>query len=492
MSVNRPTLPPYDQVIVDIKDYVFHYKAISDKARACAQIAILDALGCAIETVAKSTQCRAFIGPVVPGTMVPNGFRLPGTSYRLDPVKGAFDLGSMIRYLDHNDALAGADWGHPSDNLGAILAVMDWMSRSTATARMENGRGPPLTMETLLEAVVKVYEIQGCFLLRNAFNAFGLDHTIMVKLASTAVVSWLLGLSEEQTLAAISHVWMDTSPLRVYRAGSNTVPRKGWAAGDACMRAVQFALLVRSGQPGSPTVLTMPRWGFYATTWRGGSEFSFPKPYTTWVIQNIFYKVMPVEGHGIAAVEAAVVQARRLRERGYGVQDIARIDIRTCAAANMIINKPGPLYNPADRDHCMQYVVAVAFLKVAAPEAGDFLDSSEFAGSSAVQALRDKTHIRPDDTLTADYLNIDKKSIPSALTVHLTSGEVLDEVLVEFPLGHVENSGTRAAVEHKYRRNLGLLFTVEESAAVEDMIRKGGERNVSDLLDMLARPSVKL
>lgn len=426
-------------------------------------------------------------------------------------MKGAFDLGAMIRYLNHNDALAGADWGHPSgknvgvyvyksrifplpfsisDNLGAILAIMDWLSRSGASKRLVH-KGPPLTMDTFIDAVVKVYEIQGCFLLRNAFNAYGLDHTILVKPASNAVVSWLLGLSEEQTLASISHVWMDGSPLRVYRAGSNTVPRKGWAAGDGCMRAVQFALLVRSGQPGSPTVLTMPRWGFYAATWRGSGPFVLPKPYSIWVIENIFFKVMPVEGHGIAAVEAAVNHAQSLRARGFNdmLNIIARIKIRTWASANMIINKKGVLYNAADRDHCMQYVVAVAFLKGAAPTAGDFQDDGEFANSPAVEALREKIDIVPDESLTADYLNAGKKSIPSAITVHLTNGDILDEILVEFPLGHVENKGTHVAVIEKYRRNLALLFSEHEIANIEAAVNEGGDRDISDFLDLLVRHS---
>ena len=335
--------------------------------------------------------------------------------------------------------------------------------------------------------MIKAYEIQGCFLLGNAFHACGLDHTILVKLASTAVVSWLLGLSEDQTLAAISHVWTDTSPLRVYRSGSNTVPRKGWAAGDACMRAVQLALLVRSGQPGCPTALSMPRWGFYATAWRGSPEFSFPKPFESWVIQNVLYKIIPAEGHCIAAIEAAVIQARKLRERGQGLQDIAHVDIRTCAAADLIVNKKGVLANSADRDHCMQYAVAVAFHKVAEPEAGDFLDDSEFARSEQIQELRDMIRIRADNALTADYLDLNTKSVPSAVTVHMASGEILDEVLVEFPLGHVENSGTHAAVTHKYRQNLELLFTGDERAVIEEMVYEGGERNISELLDVMTR-----
>lgn len=491
---NGSKLPDYDQVIVDITEYVFDYEIKGDRAWASAHSAILDGIGCAIETAAKSKDLSRIIGPISPGTVVPDGFRLPGTSYQLDPVKGAFDLGAMIRYLDHNDALAGADWGHPSDNLGALLSVMDWLSRSSESGRLVH-IGPPLTMRTLLEATIKAYEIQGCFLLRNAFNAVGLDHTILVKLASTAVVSWLLGLTKAQVMAAISHVWMDVAPLRVYRAGSNTISRKGWAAGDACMRAVQFALLTRLGQPGAPTALSMPRWGFYATTWRGQPPFQFPKSYGTWVIENIFYKVMPVEGHGIAAVEAAVVQAGRLRDCSGSsssigpVEDIERIEIRTCAAANMIINKRGTLYNAADRDHCMQYVVAVALLKGSAPEAADFQDSSDYVSSPDVAALREKINIHADEELTKDYMNLDKKSIPSAIKVVLSDGQILDEVLVEFPLGHMENPGTARAVKEKFVRNMSLLFSEREIEEVETSVKQGGDMRISSFLDQLARNS---
>ena len=366
---------------------------------------------------------------------------------------------------------------------------MDWLCREETSGHARR-TGPPLTMRTLLEAVVKVYEIQGCMLLKNAFNKFGLDHTILVKLASASVVPWLFGMNEEQTMACISHVWMDTAPLRVYRSGLNTIPRKGWAAGDACMRAVEFALLVRSGQPGSPTVLTMPRWGFYASTWRGSGELVLPMPYSDWVIQNVFYKVMPLEGHGIAPVEASVIQGDRMRKRGLcnPIRDIAKIVIRTNAAAKMIIDKPGQLYNHADRDHCMQYVVAVSLLKGSVPEAADFDDDSPFATSRDVDLLRSKIEINADDGLTADYLSLKKKSIPSGVTIHLTDGGLLEEVLVEFPCGHVERPETMVRVQQKFRRNLSLLFSAAEATTIEEAVVSKDRLLVSDFMDMLARP----
>ncbi|KAH9890824.1 putative 2-methylcitrate dehydratase [Xylariomycetidae sp. FL2044] len=448
-------LPPYDTVIVDIAAYVYHYPlspSTHPKAYQYARVALLDALGRAIETVHKSAQCRAMFGPVVPGTVTPNGFRLPGTSYQIDPLKGAFDLATAIRFLDHNDANAGADWGHPSDNLGAILAVADWLDRSSGTL---HHRGPPLNVSTVLEALIKAYEIQGCFLLRNAFNAHGFDHVILVKLAATAVVAWLLGLSEQQCQAAISHVWMDGHALRVYRSGVNTVPRKGWAAGDACMKAVHLSLLTRAGQPGSPTVLTMPRWGFYATSF-GGKEFEFPRKYGTWVIEHIFFKVMPVEGHAVSSAEAALVHRETLSTRGlHPARHISKVEIRTNSAADMIINKKGLLSNAADCDHCMQYIVALTFLKSA-------------AHGRQVQTYAlyvDKIEIRPDDQLTHNYMNLDKKSLAAGMTVYLTDGSILDEVLVEFPVGHAQSPKTLASVERKYKRNMGLMFSEDEDAA---------------------------
>nr|ANF07285.1 2-methylcitrate dehydratase [Paecilomyces fulvus] len=478
----------YDSVIVDITEYVFRYRIESEKAWENARIALSDAVGCAIETVWKSESCRKLIGPAIPRTFTFDGFRLPGTAYQTDPIKGAFDMATIIRYLDHNDAIAGADWGHPSDNIGAILAVMDWLSRSVESGKLVH-TGPPLTIRTLLTAIIKAYEIQGCFLLHNAFNSHGLDHVILVKLASTALVCWLLGLTETHTMAAISHVWMDGHPLRVYRSGSNTTPRKGWAAGEACMKAVQLAFLVREGQPGSPTVLTMPRWGFYATMF-GGKEFTFPINYSTWVIEHVFFKVMPVEGHGVAAVEAALIIHKILRQHSLSAdKDIKSIEIRTNAAANMIINKSGRLRNSADRDHCMQYLVALAFLKGEVPEPEDFLDNSPWANDSVLNILRDRILIRTDDQLTHDYMDLGKKSLACGVTVHLINGEVIDEVLVEFPVGHVANPHTAAAVKRKFLRNMSLMFTMEEIENITSSLQLD-HMKVSHFVDLLVRENI--
>lgn len=491
----------YDRHIQDIVNYIFHYKIDDQKAYRSARSALLDAIGCAIETASKSNECESLLGPVIRGTTVPNGFKVPGTNHQLDPVKGAFDLGVLIRYLDHNDALGGAEWGHPSgrshflvaplanclttitDNLAAILAVADWLSRESIAGDYTH-IGPPLTMRTLLTALIKAYEIQGCYQMRNAFNKFGIDHVILVKLASAAVVSWLLGLTEEQTMATISHVWMDGHPSRVYRSGTNTIPRKGWAGGDASMRAVHLALLVRAGQPGAPRALSASSWGFLQRTF-GDKGFELPRPFGTWTIQHVLFKVMPVEGHGISAVEAALVQRQQLQHAGMGPQNIQRMHIRTTEAAALIINKQGPLYNAADRDHCIQYLVALALLKGQPPEVEDYQDGSRWANSEELTALRNKIIVRADDKLTSDYHDLDKKSIGSALTIELRNGASLSEVTVEYPVGHVQNPRTAHAVHEKFWKNMRLMFS---EGQIREIVRatEDGDMKINYFVDLIS------
>ena len=373
---------------------------------------------------------------------------------------------------------------YTTDNLGAILSVMDWLCRASASGRIAH-TGPPLTMRTLLTAIIKAYEIQGCYQMRNAFNSYGIDHVILVKLASAAVVSWLLGLTELQTMATISQVWMDGHPGRIYRSGPNTIPRKGWAAGDAGMRAVHLALLTRAGQPGAPTALTMPRWGFFANTLHK-EGFELPKPFSSWVIQNIFFKVMPVEGHGISSVEAALIQGKRLRERGYEPGQITKVETRTTAAANLIISKQGPLYNAADRDHCIQYVIALAFLKGGIPEVQDYEDNGPWATSPNLESLRAKVLVSEDVQFTRDYLDLNKKSVASGLTVHLADGTILEEVLVEFPVGHTVNPQTVRFVKEKFSRNMSLKFSEME---VKEVLRaaENEDMRISDFVDLFVR-----
>ncbi|KAJ5411161.1 uncharacterized protein N7487_005520 [Penicillium crustosum] len=367
---------------------------------------------------------------------------------------------------------------------------MDWLSRASLSGRRFHA-GPPLTMQTLLIALVKAYEIQGCYQMRNAFNAYGIDHVVLVKLASASVVCWLLGMTELQAMATISHVWMDGHPNRVYRSGANTIPRKGWAAGDAARRAVQLALLVQDGQPGSAGALSANPWGFWERTF-GEAGFVLPQPFGSWTVQNVLFKSIPVEGHAISAVEAAVLQARRFQQRGLSdpLKQIQRIDLRTTAAAFLIINKQGLLYNAADRDHCIQYVVALAFLKGSPPEAVDYLDKSPWANSEELEALRGRIVVQSDPGLTEDYLDLDKKSIGAGMTVHLANGSSLPEILIEYPVGHARNPKTPAAIQEKFFQNMGLMFSATEIGRI-----LGAAQNldtlISDFIDLFIQPSAR-
>lgn len=378
------------------------------------------------------------------------------------------------------------------DNLGAILSVSDWLCRSVKAEKIIRNCGPPLTMKTLLEALIKAYEIQGCFLIKNAFNALGLDHIILVKLASTAVVSWLMGLSEEETLAAISHVWMDGAALRTYRSGSNTIPRKGWAAGDACMRAVHFALLTRAGQNGAPTVLTMPRWGFYDSVWKS-QQFILPQSYDSWCVENLFFKVIPVEGHSISGIEATLQHHAEMVARKINPEnEITRIEVRTNGAANLIINKAGILHNSADRDHCMQYSLAVTLMKGDVPSPEDYLDSSLYASSQAIDELRARIHVREDEQFTRDYLDLGKKSVPSGVTIYLKDGSIMNEIVIEYPVGHCKNKATAGEVKRKFWRNMGLMFSEYEIANIVHLVETQENMLISDFVDLLARPQESL
>ena len=336
-----------------------------------------------------------------------------------------------------------------ADNIGAILAVADWLSRTARASGQVS-----LTMEKVLLGLIKAYEIQGCFQIRNAFDQVGLDHTLLVKIASTAVVSWLLDLTENQAMDALSQAWMDSAPLRVFRQPPNTGPRKGWAAGDACMRAVHLAWLTKKGQPGASTVLTTPRWGFYATLFNG-REFQLPRPFGSWVIESVFFKIHAVEGHGASAVEAAVEVGEELRESGLSVErDIAHIHVRTQQAAMIIINKQGPLHNAADRDHCMQYMIAVVLMKGSMIESADYQDKSPWAKDPYVEALRKKIDLVEDPQFTADYHDKKKRSASNGLTVTLNNGTKMDEVLCEYPVGHPWRKETTSSVKGKLKKNI--------------------------------------
>lgn len=462
----------YDQVLVDIVQYVYHHDIQNPESFARARTLLLDAFGCAIESL-DDQSLRRIIGPPVPGTVVPDGFRLPGTTIQLDPVKGAFDFGTMIRYLDHNDALGGVEWGHPSDNLGALVPVMDWLSRSSPRTQV-SPPGPPLTIQTLLVAMIKAYEIQGCFQVANSFNAVSIDHTILVKVASTAVLSWLFGLTEQQALAALSQAWMDGHPLRTFRAAPNTSARKGWAAGDACMRAVHLVLLTRNGQDGSPNPLTVRRWGFYSALFRD-QEFSMPVPYGETIINRTIVKLISCEGHGLTAAEAALQLSRGMREKSIDpAHDIEKIQIRTHGPAMTIIDKTGELYNAADRDHCMQYIVAVVLLKSQVIDANDYQNNSPWASDPRIAALRTKMVLQEDDGFTKDYYDLERRSAATGISILLKDGLWIGEVVVHFPMGHPSAVGTEEGIARKLQGILRSRFSSEEIERLRDALEDGG------------------
>ncbi|HLI04842.1 MAG TPA: bifunctional 2-methylcitrate dehydratase/aconitate hydratase [Terracidiphilus sp.] len=441
--------PAPDKVLADIADYALGYEITSELAYTTARFCLIDTLGCGLEAL-EYPACTKLLGPIVPGTTVPNGARVPGTGYQLDPVQAAFNIGAMIRWLDFNDTWLAAEWGHPSDNLGGILAVADWLSR-TAIA----GNKKPLKMRDVLTAMIKAHEIQGCIALENSFNRVGLDHVVLVKVASTAVVCKLLGLTREQTVNAISNAWIDGQSLRTYRHAPNTGSRKSWAAGDATSRAVRLALMARAGEMGYPSALTAKTWGFYDAAFRG-QEFKFQRPYGSYVMENVLFKISyPAEFHAQTAVEAAMKLRAELDRRGISPEAIKKITIHTHEACLRIIDKQGPLANPADRDHCVQYMVAIPLL-FGRLTAADYED--DVAADPRIDALRAKIACVEEPQFTRDYHDPEKRSIANRLMMELNDGAVLEET-VEYPIGHKRRreEGMPLLVE-KFRRNLRRRF----------------------------------
>ncbi|MCC8463144.1 bifunctional 2-methylcitrate dehydratase/aconitate hydratase [Photorhabdus bodei] len=442
--------PEYDQVIADIVDYVMEYAITSSVAYETAYYCFLDTLGCGLEAL-EYPACKKLLGPIVPGTVVPNGVRVPGTQFQLDPVQAAFNIGTMIRWLDFNDTWLAAEWGHPSDNLGGILAVADWLSRNAVA-----GGKKPLTIKDVLTGMVKAHEIQGCLALENAFNKVGLDHVVLVKVASTAVVAEMLGLNREEILSAVSLAWVDGQSLRTYRHAPNTGSRKSWAAGDATSRAVRLALMAQKGEMGYPSVLTAKTWGFYDVSFNG-QPFKFQRAYGSYVMENVLFKIaFPAEFHAQTAVEAAMSLHQQLKDAGKTINDITKITIRTHEACIRIIDKQGPLNNPADRDHCIQYMVAIPLI-FGHLTAADYEDS--VAADPRIDALREKIVCVEDLDFTHDYHDPEKRSIANALTVTFIDGSQFDEVKVEFPIGHARRrkEGIPLLLK-KFRTNLARQF----------------------------------
>ena len=472
----------FDKEIVDIVDYVFDYEVTSDLAYETAWSCLMDTLGCGLESL-EYEACTKLLGPLVPELQVKDGVRVPGTAYRLDPVQGAFNIGALIRWLDFNDTWLAAEWGHPSDNLSAILSVADWISQHP-----QYGTGKKLTMRDVMTAMIKAHEIQGCIALENSFNKVGLDHVILVKIASTAVVSQMLGLTREQALNAVSLAWIDGHSLRTYRHYPNAGSRKSWAAGDATSRAVRLALMAKLGEMGYPSALTAKTWGFYDTLFRG-NHFKFQRPYGSYVMENVLFKISyPAEFHSQTAVEAAFTLHKQMVAAGKTSDDIAKISIRTHEACIRIIDKKGPLNNPADRDHCIQYMVAVPLI-FGRLTARDYEDA--IADDPRVDALRAKMHLREDESFTADYFDPAKRSIANAMTIEFNDGSVLGEEVVEYPVGHARRraEGIPLLVE-KFKINLNRIFDANQQKKILDLCldRKALEATeVKDFMAMLVK-----
>jgi 2-methylcitrate dehydratase len=472
----------FDKEIVDIVDYVFDYEVTSDLAYETAWSCLMDTLGCGFESL-EYEACTKLLGPLVPELQVKDGVRVPGTAYRLDPVQGAFNIGALIRWLDFNDTWLAAEWGHPSDNLSAILSVADWISQHP-----QYGTGKKLTMRDVMTAMIKAHEIQGCIALENSFNKVGLDHVILVKIASTAVVSQMLGLTREQALNAVSLAWIDGHSLRTYRHYPNAGSRKSWAAGDATSRAVRLALMAKLGEMGYPSALTAKTWGFYDTLFRG-NKFKFQRPYGSYVMENVLFKISyPAEFHSQTAVEAAFTLHKQMVAAGKTSDDIAKITIRTHEACIRIIDKKGPLNNPADRDHCIQYMVAVPLI-FGRLTARDYEDA--IADDPRVDALRAKMHLREDESFTADYFDPAKRSIANAMTIECNDGTIFGEEVVEYPVGHARRraEGIPLLVE-KFKINLNRVFAPDQQKKILDLCldRKALEATeVKEFMAMLVK-----
>jgi 2-methylcitrate dehydratase len=462
MSSSHSTARPApDRVLSDIADYVLGADIESELAYETARYCLLDTLGCGLEAL-EYPACTKLLGPIVRGTVVPHGARVPGTQFQLDPVQAAFNIGAMIRWLDFNDTFLAAEWGHPSDNLGGILATADWLSRQTVAAG-----GRPLVMKDVLTAMIRAHEIQGVIALENSFNRVGLDHVVLVKVASTAVVGRLLGLSREEIVNALSLAWVDGQSLRTYRHTPNTGSRKSWAAGDATSRGVRLALIAKTGEMGYPSVLSAKTWGFYDVLFKG-QPFRFQRGYGSYVMENVLFKISyPAEFHSQTAVEAAMQLHQRLRDMGLTASDIEHIKVRTHEACIRIIDKKGPLANPADRDHCIQYMMAVPLL-LGRLTAADYED--EVAGDPRIDALRARIECVEDPQFTRDYHDPEKRSIANAVTVKLKDGRTLDEVVVEYPIGHRRRrqDGIPLLLA-KFRRNLARRFPEKQQHAIAEL-----------------------
>ncbi len=445
-----------DQLIDEISEYVLNKNITSEEAFSTAHYVLMDTLGCGILAL-NYPECTKLLGPVVPGTSVPRGSRVPGTAYVLDPVQAAFDIGAMIRWLDFNDTWLAAEWGHPSDNLGGILAVADYISQE----RINNGK-EPLIVKDVLEAMIKAHEIQGVLALDNSLNRVGLDHVLYVKVATTAVVTKMLGGGKEEINNALSHAWIDNASLRTYRHAPNTGSRKSWAAGDATSRGVRLSLMAMQGEMGYETPLTAEGWGFQDVLFNQ-QALTLQRPFDSYVMENVLFKVAyPAEFHAQTAAEAAVDLHNEVAGR---LDEIEKITITTHESAIRIIDKTGPLYNPADRDHCIQYITAIGLLN-GNVTAEDY--EADAAANPRIDELREKMVVTENKQYTVDYLDPNKRSIANAVQVHFKDGTSTMNVEYEYPLGHrFRREEAFPKIKEKLSYNLSTHYTDKQRERIE-------------------------
>ena len=476
-NVEINSRPDPDDVLVNIAEYVCKYDIKSNEAYETARNCLIDTLGCGFLAL-RFPECAKHLGPIVPGTMVPLGSRVPGTQLELDPIKAAWDIGCMIRWLDFNDTWLAAEWGHPSDNLGGILAVSDFISRREVASG-----GKPLIIRDVLTSMIKAHEIQGCLALENSFNRVGLDHVLLVRVASTAVVTKLMGGDKMQIVDALSQAFVDGSSLRTYRHAPNAGSRKSWAAGDATSRAVQLATIVLRGEMGYPSALSAPTWGFYDVSFEG-KKFEFQRDYGSYVMENILFKIsFPAEFHAQTAVEAAVSLHSVVIDR---LDEIEKIIITTHESAIRIISKTGPLNNPADRDHCLQYMTAIGLLKgnLVADDYEDIV-----ASDPRVDYLRELMIVEEDDRFSREYMEPDKRSISNGVQVFFKDGSTTDKMVVEYPIGHRRRRQEGIPVlEEKFLRNLEVRFPKKRAEKIFELCldqKKLEALPVNEFMDML-------
>jgi len=447
--------PSSDKELVAIADYTLDHKIKSDLAYSTARYCLMDALGCAFLAL-KYPECTKLLGPIIAGTNIPFGSRVPGTSFELDPILAAFNIGTMIRWLDFNDTWLAAEWGHPSDNLGAILAVADYQS--------QKNKKSPLLMRDVLTAMIKAYEIQGILALENSFNRIGLDHVVLVKVAGTAVATQLLGGNKQQVMNALSQAWVDGQSLRTYRHAPNTGSRKSWAAGDATSRAVRLAWLTLQGEMGYPSALTAKTWGFYDVM-LDGKPLRLPRSFDAYVMENILFKISyPAEFHAQTAVECAITLHPKIITK---LDQVEKIVLTTQESAIRIINKTGPLHNPADRDHCLQYMVAIGLL-FGNLKADHY--ENEFAKDPRIDFLRQKMETREDAQFTKDYLDPEKRSIGNSVQVYFNDGTKTEKIQIEYPIGHQRRreEGIPLLI-NKFAGNAATVFSAEKVARFQEL-----------------------